>query len=77
MNFTIEKDIQFRGSVRQNYLNKSIKALYSQSADIKTQKMIESIEFEVPEKSAYSKYPNPASRYAVVGVYVSKMKMIG
>ena len=36
--------------------------------------MIESIEFEVPEKSSYAKYPNPASRYAVVGVYVAKLK---
>ena len=42
--------------------------------DLKKGELIEAIEFEVPEKSAYSKYPNPASRYAVVGVYVSKMK---
>ena len=36
--------------------------------------MIESIEFEVPEKSAYAKFPNPASRYAIVGVYVAKLR---
>jgi len=42
--------------------------------DLKKGELIEAIEFEIPEKSAYSKYPNPASRYAVVGVYVSKMK---
>jgi len=42
--------------------------------DLKKGELIESIEFEVPEKSAYSKYPNPASRYAVVGVYVAKLK---
>ena len=36
--------------------------------------LIEAIEFVVPEKSSYAKYPNPASRYAVVGVYVAKLK---
>jgi len=42
--------------------------------DLKKGELIESIEFEVPEKSAYAKYPNPASRYAIVGVYVAKLK---
>jgi len=42
--------------------------------DLKKGELIEAIEFEVPEKSGYAKYPNPASRYAVVGVYVSKTK---
>ena len=42
--------------------------------DLKKSELIESIEFEVPEKSSYSKYPNPASRYAIVGVYVAKLK---
>ena len=28
----------------------------------------------MPEKSAYSKFPNPASRYALVGVYIAKLK---
>tara|TARA_Y100000590_G_C15546238_1_gene949089 strand:+ start:13 stop:801 length:789 start_codon:yes stop_codon:yes gene_type:complete len=42
--------------------------------DLKKGELIESIEFEVPEKSSYSKFPNPASRYAVVGVYVAKFK---
>ena len=42
--------------------------------DLKKGELIESIEFEVPEKSGYAKFPNPASRYAVVGVYVSKLK---
>ena len=42
--------------------------------DLKKGELIESIEFEVPEKSSYAKYPNPASRYAVVGVYVTKLK---
>ena len=42
--------------------------------DLKKGELIESIEFEVPEKSAYAKYPNPSSRYALVGVYVAKLK---
>jgi len=42
--------------------------------ELKKGELIESIEFEVPEKSAYAKFPNPASRYAVVGVYVAKLK---
>tara|TARA_B110000438_G_C15806500_1_gene647631 strand:+ start:1738 stop:2523 length:786 start_codon:yes stop_codon:yes gene_type:complete len=42
--------------------------------DLKNGELIESIEFEVPEKSSYKKFPNPASRYAVVGVFVSKLK---
>jgi carbon-monoxide dehydrogenase medium subunit len=42
--------------------------------DLKKGELIESVEFEIPEKSAYSKFPNPASRYAIVGVYVAKLK---
>jgi len=42
--------------------------------DLKKGELIEEVEFEVPEKSAYAKFPNPASRYAIVGVYVSKLK---
>ena len=42
--------------------------------DLKKGELIEAVEFEVPEKSSYAKYPNPASRYAVVGVYISKLK---
>ena len=42
--------------------------------ELKKGELIESVEFEVPEKSGYAKFPNPASRYAVVGVYVAKLK---
>ena len=41
---------------------------------LKKGELIQSIEFHIPEKSSYQKYPNPASRYAVVGVYVAKYK---
>lgn len=40
--------------------------------DLKKGELITSIEFEIPEKSHYFKHPNPASRYAMVGVYVAK-----
>jgi len=41
---------------------------------LKKGEIIELIEFEIPEKSSYQKFPNPASRYAIVGVYVAKHK---
>ena len=41
---------------------------------LKSGEIIEAIEFEIPAKSSYQKYPNPASRYAIVGVYVAKYK---
>jgi aerobic carbon-monoxide dehydrogenase medium subunit len=34
--------------------------------------IITSIEFPIPEKSNYEKFRNPASRYAMVGVFVAK-----
>ena len=34
--------------------------------------LITSISFPKPEKAAYMKFPNPASRYAMVGVFVAK-----
>ena len=42
--------------------------------DLKKGELIESVEFEVPEKSGYAKFPNPASRYAIVGVFIAKLK---
>ena len=41
---------------------------------LKKGELIEAVEFKIPEKSSYQKYPNPASRYAIVGVYVAKHK---
>lgn len=34
--------------------------------------IITEISFPVPERAAYRKFPNPASRYAMVGVFVAK-----
>lgn len=36
--------------------------------------IITEISFPVPERAAYRKFPNPASRYAMVGVFVAKTK---
>ena len=41
---------------------------------LKKGELIEAIEFQIPQKSSYQKCPNPASRYAIVGVYVAKFK---
>lgn len=35
--------------------------------------VIVSVSFDKPKKSAYAKFPNPASRYAMAGVFVSKL----
>lgn len=34
--------------------------------------IVTKVSFPVPEKACYVKFPNPASRYAVVGVFVAK-----
>ena len=36
--------------------------------------IITKVAFPVPAKAAYAKFPNPASRYAMTGVFVAKMK---
>ena len=41
---------------------------------LKKGELIEAVEFQIPDRSSYQKHPNPASRYAVVGVYVAKSK---
>ena len=39
---------------------------------LKEGELITSITFPTAEKAAYMKFPNPASRYAMVGVFVAK-----
>ena len=34
--------------------------------------IVTAISFPIPDQAAYEKFPNPASRYAVVGVFVAK-----
>ena len=35
--------------------------------------LITAVQFPAPDKAAYMKFPNPASRYAIVGVFVSQL----
>lgn len=41
---------------------------------LKEGEIVTAIEFTAPAKAAYSKFPNPASRYAMAGVFVVKDK---
>jgi aerobic carbon-monoxide dehydrogenase medium subunit len=54
---TIPADDYFRG-------------LFSTALD--EDEIVKEVRFPVPEKAAYAKFPNPASRYAIVGVFVAK-----
>ena len=36
--------------------------------------IVTEVSFPIPERAAYKKFPNPASRYALVGVFVAKFK---
>ncbi len=36
--------------------------------------IVTAVTFPAPAKAAYSKFPNPASRYAMAGVFVAKLK---
>ena len=39
---------------------------------LEADEIITSVRFAVPEKAAYAKMPNPASRFAIVGVFVAR-----
>jgi len=41
---------------------------------LETGEVVTAVSFPIPEKAAYMKFPNPASRYAIVGVFVAKAK---
>ncbi len=42
------------------------------STALEQDELITAVEFPVPQKAAYEKFRNPASRYAIVGVFVAK-----
>lgn len=44
------------------------------STSLEDGEIIKEISFPVPERAAYRKFANPASRYALVGVFVAKTK---
>lgn len=41
---------------------------------LKGDEIVTTVEFPVPKRSGYAKFPNPASRYAMVGVFVAQLK---
>jgi carbon-monoxide dehydrogenase medium subunit len=41
---------------------------------LKRDEIVTAVEFPVPARAGYAKFPNPASRYAMVGVFVSQDK---
>ncbi|MBM3521190.1 MAG: carbon monoxide dehydrogenase [Alphaproteobacteria bacterium] len=43
------------------------------STALKGSEVITAAEFPIPAKAGYAKFPNPASRYCMVGVFVAKM----
>ncbi len=43
------------------------------STALKGSEVISAVEFPIPKKSGYAKFPNPASLYAMVGVFVAQM----
>jgi carbon-monoxide dehydrogenase medium subunit len=43
------------------------------STALKDTEVITAIEFPIPKKCGYAKFPNPASLYAMVGVFVAQM----
>ena len=52
--------------------NKFFKGMFETA--LKKDELVTAVEFKIPESSSYVKIPNPASRYAMVGVYVAKHK---
>jgi len=44
------------------------------STALKDDEIVTAVEFPVPKRAAYAKFPNPASRYAMVGVMVAELK---
>jgi aerobic carbon-monoxide dehydrogenase medium subunit len=40
---------------------------------LKDDEIVTAVEFPVPKRAAYVKFPNPASRYAIVGVFVAEL----
>ena len=43
------------------------------STALKDDELVQAVEFPIPKKSGYAKFPNPASRFALVGVFVAQM----
>ena len=44
------------------------------STALEADEIIRAVTFPIPAKAGYAKFPNPASRYALAGVFVARMK---
>jgi carbon-monoxide dehydrogenase medium subunit len=61
-----------RTNERKIEANKFFKGMFETA--LKKGEIVEAVEFQIPKKADYQKHPNPASRYAIVGVFVAKHK---
>ncbi len=68
----IALDATIHTSDRKIEASKFFKGMFETA--LKKGELITAVEFQVPEKSCYVKIPNPASRYALVGVYIAQHK---
>ncbi len=59
---------QTRSIASQDYLTGMFET------DLEEDEIVIAVSLPKPEKAAYVKFPNPASRYAMVGVFVAKFK---
>lgn len=57
---------------RQIAADKFFKGLFETA--LKDDEIVTAVSFTAPAKSGYAKFPNPASRYAMTGVFVAKGK---
>lgn len=57
---------------REIAADKFFKGLFETA--LKEDEMITAVSFTAPAKAGYAKFPNPASRYAITGVFVAKGK---
>lgn len=57
---------------REILADKFFKGLFETA--LKEDEIITAVTFTAPAKAAYQKFPNPASRYAIAGVFVAKDK---
>src|SRR5262249_19037532 len=57
-------------SHRKNPADKFFTGMFETA--LKRGEIVKSVEFPVPKRAAYMKFPNPASRYAIVGVFVAE-----
>ena len=57
---------------RQISADKFFKGLFETA--LKEGEIVTAVSFTIPAKAGYAKFPNPASRYAITGVFVAKDK---